>query len=324
MATMEAQHDSPSQFPGPSLPDAEMLTQITCLQMENDWEIRVATAKVLGQRGDLRAVEPLCSVLTDKNWRVRIAAVGALGRLKDQRSVEALCQTLQDEEWYIRIATITALRQLGDTRAVPLLCLALLDTEAPVRSAAAEALGQLGDVGAIQFLCCALKDKEPDVRLSAGQALDSMGTADTLPLRVLSAMTLPPASLLSTLQTLAAASPRIMNSGPTPRPRRRPTGYRIGNVQTFCEELSRRSDVEESIRRNAEAVLAELQNRATSGILLRASMRNDTQEKAELLRGAPGLSSPTPPDELLRAAESAVEPPIIERSGLLARIFRKK
>ncbi len=321
---MESKHDSPIQFPSPSLLAAEMLTQITRLQTGNDWEIRVATAKALGQRGDLRAVEPLCSVLTDKNWHVRIAAVGALGRLKDLRSVGALCQRLEDEDWYIRIATTVALRQIGDTRAVPSLCLALLDTDAPVRSAAAEALGQLGDVWAIEALCIALKDKDSDVCLSASRALDTMGTADTLPLRVLSAMTLTPARLLSTLQTLADASPRIMNSGPVPRTRRRPTSYRIGNVQTFCEDLSRRSDVEESIRRNAEAVLAELQNRVDAKILLRPGMREETREQAELLRGASGTSESTPPDQLLRAAESAVEPPIPERSGLLARIFRKK
>lgn len=99
---MESQHDSPIQFPVPSLLAAEMLTLIDRIQTENDWEIRAATAKELGQRGDLRAVDPLCRVLTDKNWHVRIAAVGALGRLKDPQSVEPFCLTLQEKAELLR------------------------------------------------------------------------------------------------------------------------------------------------------------------------------------------------------------------------------
>ena len=320
---MESKDYNP--FPAPSLPTAEIHTLIERLLREEQWEIRAATAKELGQRGDLQAVEPLCIAVTDKIWRVRIAAVGALGRLKDARAVEALCSALQDTDWYIRVPAAVALREIGDIRAVEPLCSALEDTETSVRSSAAEALGHLGDMWAVEALCSALKDWELEVRLSAAGALDRLGTAETLPLRVLSAVTLPPTKLLNTLQSLTDASPRIMVSGPVYKGRRRPLRYVLGNVQTFCESVCGRSDVEESVKRGAEAVLLELRNRADADVLLRASAPNDTREKAELLRGVADRSDSTPPAELLRASDTSFEaPPNQKKPGFLARTFKRK
>ncbi|MCW3099884.1 MAG: hypothetical protein JWL77_5502, partial [Chthonomonadaceae bacterium] len=190
---------------------------------------------------------------------------------------------------------------------------------------------RIGDVWAVEALCSALKDREPDVRLSAGRALDLMGTADTLPLRVLSSMTLTPAKLLDTLQALTDASPRIMKSADRHentrmpvRYVRKPVRYQIGDVATFCERVCRHIDSAESMKRNAAAVLAELQNRAAAGTLLRASTRSDAPEKEELLRGASGSPDLTPSEEMLRAADASSENPSPEKPGLLTWIFKRK
>ena len=316
-----ADHD-PSSFPGPSLPAAEVQTYIVRLLEEADWELRAASAIALGQRGNAQAVEPLCIALTDKNWHVRIAAVGALGHLKDLRAVEPLCGALDDTDWYIRIAATTVLGELGDIRAVRSLCAAFEDTDAPVRSSAAKALGQIGDVWAVEALCAASRDKEADVRRSATEALDSMGTADTLPLQVLSSMTMPPAKLLDTLQSLTDMPARISRTGVTPRSVKKTIRYTIGNVQTYCESLCQRSEMEGSVRSGAAAVLAELQSRDAVAVLLRASTRTEAPEKVELLRGALGLSDPTLPEELLRASDSS-ETLTSKKPTLLSRIFKR-
>jgi len=320
---MESSDENLNRFPAPSLRDAEIITLIERLQDAEDWEIRAAAAKELGQRGEPRAVEPLCLALRDKIWQVRIAAVGSLGRLKDPQSVEPLCDNLQDTDWYIRMAVLVALREIGDLRAVEPLCSALEDTEAAVRSCAAEALGQLGDVWAVDALCRALKDQDQSVRLSAGGALDRMGTAETLPLRALAAMTIPPSKMADTLQALSDAAPRIMVSGAKLRGRPRPSHYPIGNVQAFCENLSRHTETNESVRRGAKAVLAELHKRADAGVLLRASTRSDLREKEELLRGISGLPDSSPPNELLRASDTFSKAPT-DKTSLLARIFKMK
>ena len=289
--------------------------------------MRAAAAKELGQRGDLQAVEPLCTALTDRIWHVRMAAVGALGRLKDARAVDPLCGVLQDTEYYyyIRVAATVALMEIGDRRAVAMLCEALEDKEAVVRSSAADALGRIGDVWAVEALCKALDDKDPIVYRSAAGALDQMGTAYTLPLRVLAAMTLTPAKLLNTLQVLTEAAPRVMASERAAGKVRKAMRYRIGNIQTFCEGVCERSDVDESVKRGATAVLTELRNRADAAVLLRASVPDDTREAEELLRGVSGPSDSILPEELLRASDTSSEsPPSPEKPGLLARIFKRK
>ena len=78
----------------------------------------------------------------------------------------------------------------------------------------------------------------------------------------------------------------------------------MGNVQTFCESLCGRVDTEESVKRGAESVLAEMRNRAAAGVLLRASSRDKAREPQELLRSVSGETDPTPPDELLRPTKS--------------------
>jgi len=321
---MEPDGDDYNLLPPPSLPAAEIRTLAGRLLNEEQWEMRAAAAKELGQRGDLQAVEPLCIALTDRIWHVRMAAVGALGRLKDARAVEPLCSTLQDTDFYVRVAATVALMEIGDRRAVQMLCWALEDTESLVRSSAADALGRMEDVWAIEALCKALNDPDSTVRRSAAGALDQLGTAYTLPLRVLAAMTLTPAKLLSTLQVLREAAPRVMASGTVPGSARKWMRYAIGDVQIFCERICERSDVDESFKRGAEAVLAELRNRADSGVLLRASAHDATREKEELLRGVSGSSDPIPPEELLRASDTSSVASSAEKPGLLARIFKRK
>ena len=321
---MQASDDNSGPFSEPSLSSEDVQTYIARLLNDEEWELRAASAKALGQSGSAQAVEPLCIALTDQNWHVRIAAVGALGHLKDMRAVEPLCGALADTDWYIRIAATVALGQLGDIRAVGSLCAALEDTDAPVRSSAAAALGQIGDVWAVEALCAASKDKEADVRRSAATALDSLGTADTLPLKVLSSTTMTPAQLLGSLQSLVEMPGRISRTAVTPRNMKPKTfHYTIRNVQAYCETLCRGRDTEECVRLGAAAVLAELQNRAAAAVLLRASQSTAPQEKAELLRGASGLPDPTPSEELLRAATSS-ETPNAEKPRLLSRIFRRE
>lgn len=314
---MTSPDDKSRLFPDPSSPSAEVVTHIVRLLEAKDWEIRAVSAKELGKRGDLRAVDALCIALTDKIWHVRIAAVGALGHLKDARAVEPLCGSLKDGDWYIRLAAIGVLEQLGDVRAVEPLCALLEDTEAPVRVSAADALGKIGDVWAVEALCFMLQSLTPSVIRAAGQALDRMGTAEALPLRILASPSIPPAKLLSTLQVLGETVVRLPY---------KTIRYRIGNVQAFCESLCRQSRTEERVRQGAEAVLAEIRNKEAADILLRASARYDGREKSELLRGVSN-SAPTPPEELLRAANTDAESPETPRkkpSHWLAKIFKRR
>jgi len=163
-------------------------------------------ARVLGQLGDPRAVEPLIIALQDEHPSVREAVASVLGEIGDPRAVEPLIIALQDEHPSVREAVASALGEIGDPRAVgPLhitlredqiipvledaaralgmlgtaglgpLMDALLDECWEVRRVAAEVLGELGDPRAVDSLSVALRDKSARVRRSSASALGKLG-----------------------------------------------------------------------------------------------------------------------------------------------------
>jgi HEAT repeat protein len=163
--------------------------------------VRKDAAQALGQLGDVRAVEPLITALTDGDRTVREAAAQALGQLGDVRAVEPLITALTDSATTVRETAAQALGQLGDVRAVEPLMAALTDGDTTVREVAAASLGKLdwqpaGETGgrywvvlkqwdkcvamgsaAVEPLLVALKDSDSNVRQASAKALGQLGDA---------------------------------------------------------------------------------------------------------------------------------------------------
>jgi HEAT repeat protein/energy-coupling factor transporter ATP-binding protein EcfA2 len=141
-----------------------------------DWQIRQAAARMLGEIGDPQATPALIQALQDEEWLVREAAAWALGQIGDPQATPALIQALRDEEWEVRGAA-WALGQIGDPQAIPALiqALQLQDEDWRVSRAAAWALGQIGDPQAIPALIQALRDEKWVVRGTAAKALEQIG-----------------------------------------------------------------------------------------------------------------------------------------------------
>lgn len=141
---------------------------------------KTASVRLLGELGDVRAVEPLCEVLaTAESKSLRQAAASAAGKIGDSKAISPLCQALlTDKEWPVRKAAAEALGTIAPgTEAVESLCQALLtDDQSSVRDAAAEALGKIGDVAAVEPLCQVLvTDKGRQVRIETVRALGKIG-----------------------------------------------------------------------------------------------------------------------------------------------------
>ena len=146
---------------------------------DNNADVREAAAEALGQLGDKQAVEPLIKALALENWKVHWKARGsvakALGRLGDKRAVDPLIKVLSHGLFFVREAAAKALGRLGDKRAIDPLIKALSDDNSDVRKAAAWALGQLGDKRAVDPLVKVLSDDNSDVRDAAEEALKKLG-----------------------------------------------------------------------------------------------------------------------------------------------------
>ena len=71
---------------------------INDLMSSSSEKVRYNAARVLGEMGDSKAVEPLIDVLkNDKNGSVRLYAARALGELGDSKATEHLIESLRED-----------------------------------------------------------------------------------------------------------------------------------------------------------------------------------------------------------------------------------
>ncbi|MCI0749781.1 MAG: HEAT repeat domain-containing protein [Nevskiales bacterium] len=84
----------------------------------SDTELRISSAKSLGQIGRPETAEALGAALEDPAWEVRNAAAQALGRLKDASVIPALLRKLSDPAWWVRFNAAEALFRLNGIRAL--------------------------------------------------------------------------------------------------------------------------------------------------------------------------------------------------------------
>jgi HEAT repeat protein len=132
-------------------------------------------ARVLGQLGDARGVDPLTGALRDGNSTVRGAAAMGLGSLKESRAVPALISAVRDEAPDVRSAVAAALGDLRDKQAVPPLIQTLKDEYRMVKLAAALALADIGDKRAVAALTEAVAgEKDEETRTQMKEALQRL------------------------------------------------------------------------------------------------------------------------------------------------------
>lgn len=141
----------------------------------NSEKVRYNAARVLGEMGDLRAVEPLIDVLQhDKNGSVRLYAARALGELGDILATEPLITSLrEDRNVDVRVRAARALGRLGGEEVVLPLVEALSDTNSQVCMTAADALIEIGPI-AVGPLIKSLKNDRVNVRCDATRALGEL------------------------------------------------------------------------------------------------------------------------------------------------------
>jgi len=136
---------------------------------------RYNAARVLGEMGDLSAVEPLIDVLkNDKNGSVRLYAARALGELGDPSATIPLIESLrEDRNVDVRVRAARALGRLGGEEVVLPLVEALSDGNSQVCMTAADALIEIGDI-AVKPLVESLQHEKVNVRCDATRALGEL------------------------------------------------------------------------------------------------------------------------------------------------------
>jgi len=86
---------------------------IEALRYEDNYYVRIAAAKALGEIGDKRAVEPLIGALKDEAAYVEIEAAIALGKIGDIRAADHLVSALKSRYGTLQLEAAKSLGKMG-------------------------------------------------------------------------------------------------------------------------------------------------------------------------------------------------------------------
>ena len=126
-----------------SVSDIDIVEPVIRFLEDQDANLRIQAALILGQRRDRRAVAPLIARLAEDDVNVRFHVIEALGRLHAVEASEELTAIAQAGDFFLAFPAIQALTEIGNTLVAPRLVPLLADEL--LRAPVIEALGELGD-----------------------------------------------------------------------------------------------------------------------------------------------------------------------------------
>lgn len=125
------------------------LPSLVALLGDDDPEVRIFAANLLGDIKDRRAVQELIKAIKDTDSNVRVASTEALGKIGAAEAVAALSEVLEDEPWVV-MSAIKSVGEIGGERALQVLYGCLEKDE--YRGITFDAIEVAGDEGAIEHI----------------------------------------------------------------------------------------------------------------------------------------------------------------------------
>lgn len=119
---------------------------------DQDPDMRIFAADILGSSQSVMAVAPLCgALLRDPEVNVRYQAAVSLGNLAFPEAATSLNKAMEDEEW-VQFSVIEALIKIRAESSVSVLVKALDASSDLVSSIIIDALGEMGNITAVPLL----------------------------------------------------------------------------------------------------------------------------------------------------------------------------
>jgi HEAT repeat protein len=125
------------------------LKSLMLLINDNDSDIRIFAANLLGDIKNSEALPSLSSALNDPEDNVKIAAAEAIGKIGDENALNVLQEALNADQW-IAISALQAIGEIGGERALDILYDCLENEE--FQSFAISAIGKAGNKQSIKHL----------------------------------------------------------------------------------------------------------------------------------------------------------------------------
>ncbi len=134
------------------------------LLRDDDVDVRIFAANILGSTANILAVPNLCqALLQDPEVNVRYQAAVSLGNLSFVEAANCLNQAINDEEW-VQFSVIEALLKIRSESSINALIKAMPDSSDLVSSMIADALAEMGNIKAVPLLLKRLKSSPKALR----------------------------------------------------------------------------------------------------------------------------------------------------------------
>lgn len=155
---------------------------ISVLQGDEDISARLRKPLVMSMDDfdDERVIEPLISVLDDDNKEVRMGGIGVLGGMEDVRAVDPLCEILttpNDYDTETRALAARSLKDIGDSSALDALASGVEQGDQDVVHECVKAIGKIGSSNpekSVEILEDIATSSNEPIKIRA-QAADSIG-----------------------------------------------------------------------------------------------------------------------------------------------------
>jgi HEAT repeat protein len=160
-------------------PDA-IFPLLQLLSDSEDQDKKEAVVKILGEIGDVMAVESLLNLLAHQSWTLRKYTAEALLSIGEP-AFEQITRKANHSVADVRYWVLWILGKIGGEQVFPLLEKGCKDSEWFVRSCAATSLGELGRCRAVKTLLPLLIDENTEVRKVAQNSLFNLEMDEALP-----------------------------------------------------------------------------------------------------------------------------------------------
>lgn len=133
-----------------SVNETDVTSYLIELLNDEDQELRIYAAQMLGEKNTPEVIEALIRALSDQDSNVRYHSIESLGRLRAFQAVESLVNIALSGDFFTAFPAIDALKLIGDNRAAKLL-LPLINDDL-LGQTVIEALAELGEADSVPVI----------------------------------------------------------------------------------------------------------------------------------------------------------------------------
>lgn len=130
---------------------------------DDDHELRIYSAQMLGEKNSPAVVEALIGALDDPDANVRYHAIESLGKLRAFHAVDRLAEIALSGDFFTAFPAVDALRSIGDNRAARHI-FPLMEDEM-LGQPVIEAIGELGEAEVVPFIVSLINKDSPNISL---------------------------------------------------------------------------------------------------------------------------------------------------------------